>query len=153
MADLVMRRRIAAPPATVFSFLIEPEKLLRWLGVQGDIDPTVGGRVRIDVTGGDVVEGTYLAIEAPHRVSFTWGWTGHPDVPPASTTVTFDLEPDGDGTALTLTHAGLPAGVDDEHAVGWTYFLARLPVAVSGEEPGPVDLADLADLTPILEET
>ena len=34
--------------------------LLRWLGVGADLDPVAGGKVRIDVTGGDVVEGEFL---------------------------------------------------------------------------------------------
>ena len=151
-SELVMRRNIAAPPETVFSFLVEQEKLLRWLGVAAEVDPRVGGAVRIDVTGGDVVEGTYLEITPHERVTFTWGWADHPDVPPASTTVTFELVPDGTGTALTMTHAGLPAGIADEHAVGWTYFFARLRLAATGGEPGPVDTADLGTITPVLED-
>ncbi len=153
MTDLIMRRHIAASRETVFAFLVEREKLLRWLGVGADLDPVAGGKVRIDVTGGDVVEGEFLEITPPERVTFTWGWLGSRDVPPGSSTVTFDLVADGADTLLTLTHTGLPNGEDDSHAIGWTYFFRRLQQAADGGAPGPVSTAELETTTPILEET
>ena len=39
---------------------------------------------------------------------FTWGWEGNEAVPPGSTTVEIDLEPDGDATTLTLRHCRRP---------------------------------------------
>ena len=152
MDDLVMRRRIEAPIETVFSFLTEPEKVLRWLGVSGEVDARPGGALRIDVTGGDIVVGHYLEITPPTRAVFTWGWIDHPDVPPASTTVSFDLEHDGEATVLTMTHADLPAGMDDQHAIGWTYFFGRLRSVATGGDPGPVSTHDLGSITPLLED-
>ena len=37
---LVVRRevQIAAPPATVFAFLTDPEKILRWMGTEADVE-------------------------------------------------------------------------------------------------------------------
>lgn len=152
MTELIMHRRIAAPPETVFAFLTERDKLLRWLGVRAELDVRPGGAVRIDVTGGDVVEGEYLEIVPPDRVSFTWGWSGDDDVPPGSSTVTFDLASDGADTILTLTHAGLPDGRHDAHATGWTYFLNRLRVASTGGDAGPVSMSDLGSTITVLEE-
>lgn len=152
MTDLVMRRRIEAPRETVFSFLVQQEKLLRWIGVSADINPEVGGTVRIDVAGGDVMEGRYLEITPPERVSFTWGWTGNAHVPPGSSVATFDLVADGSATLLTMTHSGLPDDQCENHAAGWTYFLKRLRSATTGGDPGPVSPADLGATTPILEE-
>jgi uncharacterized protein YndB with AHSA1/START domain len=150
MNTLTMQRRIAAPPEAVFAFLVEPEKMLRWFGVSADIDPRPGGLLHIAVTGGDVVKGEYIEVIPPSRVTFTWGWVGDPDLAPGSTTVTFELAPDGDGTALTLTHADLPVAAAESHARGWTYFLGRLETVGEGREPGPVSLEELAATEPRL---
>ena len=143
MKTLTLQRRIAAPADIVFDFLVDPDKLGRWLGVIVDIEAHVGGRFRIDVTGGDITEGEYLTIERPHRVVFTWGWVGNDEVPPGSSTVSFELTSDGDHTVLTLTHAGLPAEATGSHEIGWNYFLARLETAATGGDAGPVDMSDL----------
>ena len=38
---LVVRRevQIAAPPATVFAFLTDPQKILRWMGTEATLEP------------------------------------------------------------------------------------------------------------------
>ena len=42
---LVVRRevQIAAPPATIFAFLTDPDKILRWLGTDATTEPHAGG--------------------------------------------------------------------------------------------------------------
>src|ERR1700745_2933046 len=42
---LVVRRetQIAAPPATVFAFLTDPDKILRWMGTEAGTEPQAGG--------------------------------------------------------------------------------------------------------------
>lgn len=132
-----MTERIAAPPETVFEFLVDPEKLLRWMGAAADIDPRPGGRFQLDMNGNDVAAGAYVEVDRPHRVVFTWGWEGSTDVPPGSTTVTFTLTPDGDNTMVELRHDGLPASASESHDDGWGYFLPRLSQAAAGLEPGP----------------
>src|SRR6266851_3473101 len=49
--NLEVVQRIAASPATVFSYLVEPAKFNAWMGVGAELDPRPGGRVRIDVDG------------------------------------------------------------------------------------------------------
>ena len=41
----VVRRevQIAAPPSTVFAFLTDPEKILRWMGTEATVEPHPGG--------------------------------------------------------------------------------------------------------------
>lgn len=128
---ITLRRSITAPQVVVFEFLVDPEKLLRWMGTEADIRPRPGERFWLNVNGNDKAEGEYLVVEPPNRVSFTWGWVGSDDVPPGSSTVTFDLEADGPNTIVTLTHAGLPGGQDDQHLEGWSYFLPRLAATVA----------------------
>ena len=136
-ADVVTSIRIEAPPEAVFRFFVDPERLMRWLGTEADIDPTPGGRMRVNVNGDDVAVGAYTVVDAPRRVAFTWGWDGNDGVPPGSTTITVDLDPVDGGTELTLTHSGLP----DEHACrqhreGWTHYLGRLAAAAEGRPVG-----------------
>lgn len=136
-AALVLTQRVAAPPDAVFDFLVEPEKVLRWMGTAVDIEPQPGGRFWLNVNGTDIASGTYLEVERPNRVVFTWGWEGSTDVGPGSTTVSFTLTADGDATVVELRHDGLPGGFGDTHADGWGHFLPRLALAAVGEDPGP----------------
>jgi Uncharacterized conserved protein len=49
---LVVRRevQIAAPPSTVFAFLTDPEKILRWMGTEATVEPQPGGLYLVNVT-------------------------------------------------------------------------------------------------------
>jgi uncharacterized protein YndB with AHSA1/START domain len=129
--------RVDAPPEAVFPFLTDPEKILRWKGVDATLDPVPGGIYRVDVTGRHEAVGEYVEIEPPARVVFTWGWVGDEQLPPGSSTVTIELIPDGEGTIVRLTHSGLPAGTDAGQLEGWRHFLPRLSVAAAGGDPGP----------------
>lgn len=134
---LILTERIAASPDVIFDFLVDPEKMLRWMGTEVDIDPVPGGKFWLNANGSDVAVGTYLEIDPPHRVVFTWGWDGSTDVPPASSTVTITLLPDGDATTVELRHDDLPGGANDQHREGWSYFMPRLTAAAEGRDPGP----------------
>ena len=137
--DVVASIRIEAPPEAVFRFFVDPDRLVRWMGTEADIEPVVGGRFSVDVTGDDVAVGAYTEIDPPRRVAFTWGWEGNDGVPPGSSTVTVDLSEVDGGTELTLTHRGLP---DEDacrrHHEGWTHYLGRLATAGEGR-PVPDD--------------
>lgn len=135
-ADAVhLSERIAAPKDAVFEFLVDQDKLLRWIGASANIDPMPGGVFWLNVTGDDIASGTYVEVEAPNRVAFTWGWEGNANVPPGSSTVTITLTTDGDHTVVDLYHAGLPDGDADEHAMGWTHFLGQLTDQCHQEGP------------------
>ena len=129
--------RIEASPETVFGFFVDPELMMRWKGVEADLEPIPGGRYRVNVTGHDIAVGEYVEVDPPRRVVFTWGWDGNEQVPPGSSVVEIDLAPDGDGTLVTLTHRGLPTGEGAGHAEGWEHYLARLAIAAKGGDPGP----------------
>lgn len=80
------------------------------MGFPGDlrrieIDPRVGGGfVFSDVRDGIEVahRGTYLALDRPHRIVFTW-MVGD-DVGEAPSRVTIRIEPSGEGCRVTLVH-------------------------------------------------
>ena len=130
--------RIAAPPEVVFPYFTDPARMVDWMGVGALLDPRPGGTFRVEANGRDVVLGEYVELQPPHRVVFTWGFAGtQPLAAAGSTRVEVTLEPDGDGTRLTLLHHGLPEGVRDAHAEGWTHYLARLAPVAAGVAPEP----------------
>lgn len=136
--DVVISTTIAAPPDEVFDYLIDLDKLTRWMGYEGEVVAEPEGVFRLRVTdNSDWAVGEFVEIDRPSRVVLTWGWEGSDLVPPGSSTVTITVEADGDHSVVTLTHSGLCQGQDDEHEKGWTYFFGRLAVAGSGGDPGP----------------
>ena len=140
-----LERRIAAPPETVFSYFVDPEKYSRWQGVGAELDPRPGGLFRVTMTNrsGRVASGVFLEVEPPKRVVFTWGWEGIESLPPGVSTVEVVLEGDGDGTVVRLRHSGLPSDTSCQfHAWGWNLTLDRLMVAGEGGDPGPYPHAD-----------
>ena len=96
----------------------------------------------VDPNGRDIITGKFIAIEAPHRVLFSWGWAeaGH-QVPAGSTIVEIELIPEGSGTLLRLIHRGLAPSEREKHAIGWTHYLARLRTRAASGDPGPDPLA------------
>jgi uncharacterized protein YndB with AHSA1/START domain len=126
---------IDAPPETVFSYLIDPARYVRWKGKLARLDPRPGGEFHVDFANGkDIVGGRFVEVVPPRRVVFTWGWEGNEMVPPGSSTVEIDLEPNGRGTRLRLVHRGLPVEGLATHAEGWDYFLPRLGEVAEGRE-------------------
>lgn len=113
---------------TVFSYLVDPEKFVQWMGVEAQIDPRPGGAFRLDVDGGvHVAVGRYEVVDPPRRIVLSWGWEGDANVPPGSSSVEFELEPDETGTILRLRHSGLPTEPERaSHRRGWILFLGRL---------------------------
>ena len=53
VADQVIEReiRIDASPETVFGFLTDPERHVRWMGVGVTLEPHAGGTYRVDMNG------------------------------------------------------------------------------------------------------
>jgi uncharacterized protein YndB with AHSA1/START domain len=130
--------RIAARPETVFAFFTEPDKIVRWKGLVADLEPHAGGRFQVKLNDKAVATGRYVEVTPFTRVVFTWGWEGHPVVPPGTSTVEVTLEPDGEETIVRLTHRDIPTQQEvANHADGWDHYLARLVVAAGGGDPGP----------------
>ena len=148
-----LRRRIAAAPETVFSFFVDPARYRMWQGVDAELDPRPGGLFRVTTTGHSrqVARGSYVEVDPPRRLVFTWGWEpipglgeGQHEVQPGASTVEVSLVADGDGTVLVVRHAGLPSDASCRfHNFGWEMTLGRLVVAAEGGDPGPYPFANL----------
>ena len=141
-APFVVRRetQIAAPPATVFAFLTDPEKIVSWMGAEAQTEAHSGGLYLVKNVGGDharAARETFREVVPVHRLAYSFGWEGWEDVPPGSSLVEIDLiEKDG-GTLLRMTHSGLPDQAQcDAHSRGWEHYLGRLAVAAAGGDPG-----------------
>jgi uncharacterized protein YndB with AHSA1/START domain len=137
---LVVRRevQIAAPPSTVFAFLTDPEKILRWMGTEATVEPHSGGLYLVNVSGIDVARGRFTEVIPVHRLAYSFGWEGRERTPPGSGLIEIDLIDEGEGTLLRMTHSGLPdAEACASHGKGWAHYLGRLAVAAAGGDPGP----------------
>jgi uncharacterized protein YndB with AHSA1/START domain len=134
----VITRRIAASPATVFSFFLDAERWASWQGDDGEVDARPGGVFRMAMQGYAVASGRFVEVVPDRRIVFTWGWEGAGNpVPPGATTVVIELEPDEDGTLLRLTHGPLSPPLAEHHRQGWELYLDRLRIRAEGGDPGP----------------
>jgi uncharacterized protein YndB with AHSA1/START domain len=138
-ADPIVREvDIEATPEVVFEFFVDAGKLNRWLTVESTVDPSPGGRClqSHEAAEGRVfhMEGTFVEVDPPRRVVFTWGFV-EPEVgvEPGASVVEVTLEPIGTGTRVHLVHRDLPANEVGNHAGGWTRMLDRLAKAVATE--------------------
>lgn len=132
---------IEASPATVWEFLVDPDKAVRWMGQFAELEARPGGLYRVGVVPDHVARGEFVELDPPHRLVFTWGWEEGEDGPgavlPGTTTIEIELTPDGDGTRLRFTHRDLPSSESAEsHAHGWDHYVERLATAAAGGDPG-----------------
>ena len=134
-------RRIRAAPAKLYAAWTDPALIAHWWAPSSvkvvDVEAThaVGGIWRVTLLGADGadyrVEGTYLALEPPTRLAFTWSLV--PGTEPPSN-VTVELRAVGDETELTLTHEA-DERTGPSRADGWTRSLYRLAREFGAPEP------------------
>jgi uncharacterized protein YndB with AHSA1/START domain len=139
-SSLVVRREthIAAPPATVFAFLTDPEKILRWMGTEATTEVHPGGLYLVKGVGGGRARGVFREVVPVHRLAYSFGWEGDDVVPPGSSLIEIDLIDQDGGTLLRMTHTGLPDATQcANHKRGWAHYLGRLALAAAGRDPGP----------------
>ena len=69
--SFVVRRetQIAAPPATVFAFLTDPEKILSWIGTEVKTELRPGGLYLIKSISGRVARGAFREVVPVHRLA------------------------------------------------------------------------------------
>jgi uncharacterized protein YndB with AHSA1/START domain len=134
--ELRLTRLVPATVEEVFRAWTDPEVMARWWG-PGDnavshveLDPRPGGSYRLEfasVQGGTLVmAGTYIAVEPPRHLSFTWRWeVGGPD--DVESRVTVELTPAGEHTELVIVHGGFPdEAAAGPYSWGWDAALPKL---------------------------
>jgi uncharacterized protein YndB with AHSA1/START domain len=130
---------IAATPETVWEFLVDPEKAVRWMGTNATLEPRPGGLYYCEVIPGHTAKGEFIEVDRPRRIVYTWGWEKSDQegaIAPGSTRIEIELVPEGDGTMLRFRHDLPTAAAAESHANGWDHYLGRLVMAARGADPG-----------------
>ena len=129
---------IAAPQATVFAFLTDPDKIMRWIGTEADVEARPGGIYLVSVGDKYRARGQFTEVIPVHRLAYSFGWEGREDMPPGSSLIEIDLEERAGGTLVRFTHSGQPDEKERAaHEKGWNHNLRRLAIAAAGGDPGP----------------
>src|SRR3954453_5149390 len=130
--------RIAAPRASVFAFLTDPEKIVQWMGSEAVTETHPGGLYLLKGVGSATARGAFREVVPGHRLAYSFGWEGNDEVPPGSSLIEIDLIEQDGGTLLRMTHSGLPTAEQAAaHDRGWTHYLGLLASAAAGQDPGP----------------
>jgi uncharacterized protein YndB with AHSA1/START domain len=136
---------IPQPREQVWRAITDSATLAEWM-FPNDFEPRVGHRFTFRVPGnpkmnfdGLTVRCEVLECEPPSRLEFSWSAGGAVE----NTRVSFQLEPDGDGTRVLFEHSGFNITQPfDEQAfkgaqLGWAKMLKQLAAVVAGlaDEP------------------
>jgi len=140
-ATLRIERTYGAPAQAVFDAWTSEEVMRRWWHAghdwetaEADVDLRVGGAVRVvmrdphnDVEYGG--GGTFVEIEPPTRLAFTWLWDGND----TRMLIELDFDETAGVTTVRFTHSGL---WDEEavrsHEAGWSGAFDNLERALAG---------------------
>ena len=125
VASIRVSELLPHPPARVWGALTEPAQSVRWWAA-GDVRPVVGHRFTVDMGAWGQQPCQVLAVQPLRLLSYAFA----PDT--LHTAITWRLEPEGEGTRLTLEHAGFD--LDDAAGLrayegmnrGWPGVLRRL---------------------------
>jgi uncharacterized protein YndB with AHSA1/START domain len=122
-------RRLDHPVERVWRALTEPGEMAKWLAL-AELDLREGGGVVLTWQNTDdegntaVARGTVSALDPPRLVEFDTDIHGR---------LRWELEPDGDGTALTFTaEAQLPEEYELQVLAGWHIHLDHLEEVLGG---------------------
>jgi uncharacterized protein YndB with AHSA1/START domain len=134
-----IRRRVSAAAEQVFDLWTKPDLMVLWMSpfpgavdCKASCDLRPGGAFSLVMSSGQSsreVSGTYLEIDRPRKLVFTWigPLTNH-----VNTLVTLELVALGDETDLVLTHERLPTpAIGEGHTRGWGIILDHLADAVA----------------------
>ena len=127
---------IECSPKTLFSFFIDPKKMLKWMGRHILLEPKIGGKYRIDINGEDIAIGEYIEMIPNEKIIMSWGWNNSSIMPPGSTTLEFRLAPKENGTLLTLVHSNIPEEKMPSNNKGWNHYMDRIKQLLEGNNPG-----------------
>lgn len=148
-------RLIGASAADVYAAMIEPEQLEAWLppdGMLGTLerfDPWPGGGYRMVLTyvdattspgkssaSTDVPEAEFVEIVPEERIVQRVVFASDDPRFAGTMTMTWRLEPEGDGTLVTIEATDVPPGISPaDHATGIASSLANLAHHLATPDP------------------
>lgn len=141
---LVVRREMSGPRELVWKAWTEPQHISAWLrNVAGAeiesvlVDLRAGGRFRIQQRKADgeyyTAVGTYLTVQFPERLVYTWDWEkdgsgpDYGELEGDETQVTVEFHAQGAKTLLILTHENFKSAQRrDNNQKGWTKWTDTL---------------------------
>lgn len=128
---VVFHRRYARPIEKVWAALTVPQRISDWFATTTVERVAVGETMHLDFKDENYRSLARIVAMEPMK-TFAWEWT-ELDGSKVSL-VRWDLEPDGDGTRVTLTHSGLPPGEAKDVGPGWHAHLMAIEDAADGIE-------------------
>ncbi len=111
---------LPAPPQVVYAAWLDSAKHAAFVGAQAEIVAGVGGEFRL---WDGYITGRTLTLDPARRIVQAWRTTEFPDGSPDSR-LEVRLEPEGNGTRMTIVHSEIPSGQGKEYEEGWqeNYF-------------------------------
>ncbi|MGW1787413.1 SRPBCC family protein [Streptomyces tubercidicus] len=124
---LRMERRLAHPPAKVWSAITDPAHVGKWFPSEVTVDLRPGGAMTFHMPGvsGIAMTGTVTDAEEPRLFAFSWG-EDH---------LRWEITPDGDGSLLVLVHTFGDRFGGASFASGWHLCLTALSQLLDGDSP------------------
>lgn len=134
MTDPIVRSvEVATTPELLFPLLVQPESLQQWWPDVAELEPRVGGQVRMEFRGGEsVVNGEITRFEPPRALAFTWIRHERPQV---STHVELTVtQLGGERCRVEVVHSGWEHAPEWRplHDAGWAHFLGCLAALAEG---------------------
>jgi len=126
-----IERHFNHPPAAIWRALTDPALHARWWAA-GDVKAEVGHRFTLDMGPWGHTPCEVLAVEPERLLQYAFATST------LNTIITWQIEADGAGTRLTLTHGGFDllsaAGRNALEGMGrgWPAILDRLATALAG---------------------
>ena len=131
-SPIIVQRLLQAPAAAVWQALTDADAMRQWYFNLPLFRTEVG--FRFEFTGGPEDRQNLHLCEVTEvipgrRLTYSWRYDGYPGI----SYVTFELEPEGEATRLTLTHTGLET-ISPGHAdfarsnfeAGWDDIINRM---------------------------
>ena len=129
-----VRRRVRAGAEQIFDLWTKPDLMVRWMSpypgavdCKASCDLRPGGAFSLVMSSEESsreVSGTYVEVDRPRKLVFTW--IG-PLTNNVNTLITVEFNPRGDETDLVLTHERLPtSAICEGHTKGWGNILDHL---------------------------
>ncbi len=130
--NVVVKQRINASVEKVWSAITDKAQMKQWYFDISDFELKEGSSFNFYEPGDERKYHHHCEItEVIPNEKFKHSWS-YPDISNEKTIVKWELEPDGDGTMITLTHKGIEnfdhLGKDFQHKsfeAGWTEILGQ----------------------------
>ena len=146
--DLTITRTFDAMRDLVWKLFTEPEHIMQWMGPRDFVPKNFTQDARVGSTwrgmlhpikgGRDLWQGgTFLEIDPPAHVSYTFAWDDENGRPGHETIVTLDFEAQGNKTKLNFHQTGFPTeGERDGHRGDWSETFDKLEEYLASAQKG-----------------